>query len=124
MKKIMLVFLFVAFFCSYSSAYTISRSLNWGEAPASWTIDAYAPNGAGVMVVAGVNRYCATAAVLGYYSNGSMVQVGTSYQGTGASWPSTSGNPLVRFVINLTNPNSCNGPTPDSNNPTSASIMI
>lgn len=124
MKKIMFVFLFVAFCCTYSSAYTISRSLNWGQSPASWTIDAYAPNGASVMVLAGVNRYCATAAVIGYYSNGAMVQVGTNYQGSGASWPSTPGNPLVRFVINLTNPTSCSGPTPGSNNPTSASITI
>ena len=106
MKKFMLLFLFVVFFQTYSSAYTIYRSLNWGQSPASWSIDAWATNGVDVYTMAGVNRYCAQAAVFGYYYSGSSVQVGTNYQGYGASWTSTPGNPFVRFVISLTNPDS------------------
>jgi hypothetical protein len=110
MKKIMLVFLFVAFFCTYSSAYTIQRQLSWGSSPASWSIDYYAPNGVQVYVLAGVNRYCAQAAIIGYYSGGSNKQIGTGYQQASATWTSTSSNPFVRFVISLTNPNWCSGP--------------
>jgi hypothetical protein len=123
MKKVMLVFLFVGFFFIDSSAYTISRSLSWGSSPASWSVDYYAPNGASVFVLAGVNRYCAQASILGYHSNGVMKQIGTNYQGAGATWPSTAANPLVRFVIQLTNPNSCSGPD-GNNNPTMGQVTV
>jgi len=123
MKKIMLVFLFVVSFHTYSEAYTILRQLYWGASPATWSIDAYAPNGVDVQAWAGTNRYCAQAAVTGYYSSGSSLQIGTNYQVVGASWPSTPGNPFVRFVISLTNPNSCDG-GPTGNNPTSGQIVV
>jgi hypothetical protein len=121
MKKIILVFSFVAFCSSYSSAYTILRQLSWGSAPASWTIDYYAPNGVQAYAVAGVNRYCAQAVVSGYYSNGTSQTIGTNYRDVSASWPSTTGNPLVRFVISLTNPNSCSGPY---NNDTMGRVIV
>ncbi len=124
MKKVMLVLLFVGFFFTDSSAYTISRTLYYGSSPASWTVDYYAPNGAGVYVLAGVNRYCAVASILGYYQSGSMAQIGTNYQSQSGTWPSTPGNPLIRFVIQLTNPNTCTGPTPGSNNPTVGQVTI
>lgn len=123
MKKLLLLFLFIVFFHTYSSAYTIVRSLNWGESPASWSIDYYASNGVDVLVWAGTNRYCAQATVTGYYSNGTSLTVGTSYQVVGVSWPSTPANPFQRFVISLTNPNTCSGPN-GNNNPTSGNITI
>lgn len=123
MKKIMLIFLFVVSFQTYSSAYTIIRSLNYGQSPASWDIAVTAPNGVDVQAWAGTNRYCASAVVTGTYSNGTYVTVGSYYQVVGVSWPSTASVPFIRFSISLTNPNSCNG-GPTGNNPTSGQILI